>query len=342
MKFIKDQADQVTFQRRRPTDSLRWNGQKGTVLVGLLAFLAITLYATVSSYAANWAGMGSGMNGGVYALTLDGVGNLYAGGDFTNAGGVAANRIAKWDGNSWTNLGSGIDGYVWALEFDGSGNLYACGMFSHAGGVSANSVAKWNGSGWTNLGSGMDSFVVTVLSLACDGSGNLYACGAFTHAGGVAANRIAKWNGSAWLALGSGLGDYGYSLAVTGTYVYAGGQFTNAGGVAANHVAEWNDLWAEAVDAGGGWESLSWFGRFLDDENGWIYHAELGWMYSVGTSTDSIWLWSPARHWLWTSDSLFPFLWSNDLQAWLWYCVGSANGSSGWFYNFGAHQWQWL
>jgi len=32
---------------------------------------------------------------------------LYAGGDFTTAGGVAANRIAKWNGSSWSQLGSG-------------------------------------------------------------------------------------------------------------------------------------------------------------------------------------------------------------------------------------------
>ena len=33
--------------------------------------------------------------------------DVYAGGDFT-AGGVNANRIAKWDGTSWSALGTGI------------------------------------------------------------------------------------------------------------------------------------------------------------------------------------------------------------------------------------------
>ena len=35
-----------------------------------------------------WSALGSGMNGAVYALAVDGAGNLYAGGEFTTAGGV--------------------------------------------------------------------------------------------------------------------------------------------------------------------------------------------------------------------------------------------------------------
>ena len=43
------------------------------------------------------------------ALAVSGT-NLYAGGDFTTAGGVPANHIAKWNGSAWSALGSGIDG----------------------------------------------------------------------------------------------------------------------------------------------------------------------------------------------------------------------------------------
>ena len=41
--------------------------------------------------------------------------DLYAGGGFTTAGGVAANRIAKWNGSAWSALGSGMNGAVYAL-----------------------------------------------------------------------------------------------------------------------------------------------------------------------------------------------------------------------------------
>jgi len=42
-----------------------------------------------------WSPLGTGMNDAVYVLAVSN-GAVYAGGYFTTAGGVAANRIAKW------------------------------------------------------------------------------------------------------------------------------------------------------------------------------------------------------------------------------------------------------
>ena len=63
------------------------------------------------------------MNSDVFALAVSGT-NLYAGGDFTRAGGLTANYIAKWNGSAWSALGSGMDGDVYALAMSGS-TLYA-------------------------------------------------------------------------------------------------------------------------------------------------------------------------------------------------------------------------
>jgi hypothetical protein len=66
---------------------------------------------------------------------------LYAGGDFTSAGGVPVNNIARWNGASWSDVGGGVtgdaDAAVNALTVldDGSGPaLYAGGWFTNAGG----------------------------------------------------------------------------------------------------------------------------------------------------------------------------------------------------------------
>ena len=70
----------------------------------------------------------------VCALAVSGS-DLYAGGEFTTAGGSAANRIAKWNGSAWSALGSGMGGdypYVYALAVSGS-DLYAGGEFTHGG-----------------------------------------------------------------------------------------------------------------------------------------------------------------------------------------------------------------
>src|SRR5262249_44912063 len=59
---------------------------------------------------------------------------LYAGGSFTSAGGVAANRIAKWDGSSWSALGTGMNNSsvdALAVHDDGTGPaLFAGGGFT--------------------------------------------------------------------------------------------------------------------------------------------------------------------------------------------------------------------
>ena len=44
------------------------------------------------------------------ALAVDSVGDVYIGGGFTTAGGVAASRIAKWNGSTYSALGSGSPG----------------------------------------------------------------------------------------------------------------------------------------------------------------------------------------------------------------------------------------
>ena len=86
------------------------------------------------------------MNHWVHALTVYN-GELIAGGEFTNAGGVPANYIAKWNGISWSPLGSGTNAEVDALTVF-NGELIAGGRFTNAGGVDVNFIAKWNGTSW--------------------------------------------------------------------------------------------------------------------------------------------------------------------------------------------------
>ena len=175
------------------------------------------------------------MDSTVYTLAVDSLGNLYAGGDFSNAEEVSANYIAQWNGSAWSALGAGVDSTVYTLAVDGSGNLYAGGDFSNAGGASANHIAQWNGSAWSPLGSGMDQ---PVCALAVDGSGNLFAGGFFLNAGGTSANFIAQWNGSSWSPLGSGMDGRVAALALDSTnHLFVGGYFNYAGLVRSPFIA---------------------------------------------------------------------------------------------------------
>jgi Rax2 C-terminal beta propeller domain len=205
----------------------------------------------------NWISMGGlpGTDLRVYAAVVDGSNNLYLGGDFTIAGDVFANRIAKWNGNSWSALGSGVNGSVWALTVSG-GDLYVGGSFTTAGGSPANGIAKWNGSGWSEVGWGLDG---SAYAFAVSG-GDLYVGGFFTtltNVGGgtVGANRIAKWDGSSWSAVGWGVNGSVNAVAVSGSDLYLGGLFTtatNSGGatVTANRIAKWNGSNWSALGSG--------------------------------------------------------------------------------------------
>src|ERR1043166_1807861 len=215
---------------------------------------------------ANWTSVGSGVDNLVWVLTVSGT-NVYAGGDFTMAGGGPAKRIAKWDGSGWTPLGSGTDFRVASLAVLGS-DLYAGGYFTNAGGTQVNYIAKWNGSGWAALGGGLGAVSLTAPSVNTLGvlGTDLYAGGYFmtaTNTGGAVVTTffMAKWNGSSWSPVGLGMGadagqhPYAYAMATLGTNLYVGGGFvraTNSGGapVTVNRIAKWDGTTWSALGSG--------------------------------------------------------------------------------------------
>ena len=88
-----------------------------------------------------WNALGQGMDGVVKALTPFGT-TLAAGGQFTHAQDVVANRVAQWDGLNWQALGTGMDNDVHALAVLGT-DLVAGGAFASADGSPASFIARW-------------------------------------------------------------------------------------------------------------------------------------------------------------------------------------------------------
>ncbi len=89
----------------------------------------------------SWTSLPS-VNNGIFALKSH-EGGLFVGGLFTEAGGVVASSVARWDGTRWSPMGSGCD---WAVLGFGSwkGELYVGGEFNLAGGRSADGLARWD------------------------------------------------------------------------------------------------------------------------------------------------------------------------------------------------------
>lgn len=188
-------------------------------IIMIKCIMIFILLIPVTFYSQNWLPLGSGMNSQVTALTVYN-GELIAGGDFTMAGGVPVNSIAKWNGTSWSPLGSGIIGVVNALTVYNN-ELIAGGHFFTAGAVDASCIAKWNGASWSPLGTGVN-YYVTCLTV----HGNeLVAGGAFSIAGGVPASAIAHWNGNSWGAYGSGMPNIVNGAASVNDSLFLGGNF---------------------------------------------------------------------------------------------------------------------
>jgi len=104
--------------------------------------------AYISGFAGyDWISVGNGLNGTVHTLLVDN-NKLYAGGEFTSAGSVAAGRVAVYDIGlgQWQALGS-LDSTVRALAFY-KGELYAAGDFTGF-------LAKWNDTAWQDVSQGM-------------------------------------------------------------------------------------------------------------------------------------------------------------------------------------------
>jgi hypothetical protein len=226
----------------------------------------------------SWSEVGGGLNGQVLALEVfdDGLGGgprLYAGGEFTQAGGSSMSGIARWNGITWSPVGAGMTqsggNYVAELLAYPGGDLggpslFVGGKFSIIGGVFVSNLARWNGSTWSSVGGslgGGPAGTSTVNALALvesDGSlpGGLYAGGFFSLAGPVSAKNIARWNGTSWSALGTGVGSTVGAIcafddgAGSGQSLYVGGFFLSAGGISANNLARWDG--AAWSDVGGG------------------------------------------------------------------------------------------
>jgi len=186
-----------------------------------------------------WSTLGSGLNGVCNALTVDSAGNLIAGGDFTTAGGITVNRIARWNGTTWSAFGTGFDASCRALAVHSNGDIFAGGDFLTANGVTVNRIARWNGSTWVALGTGL-SGICRALGIHTDGS--VYVGGDFATANGVTVNCITRWNGTTFVAFAGGLYNGAcHTLAIASNGIlYIGGTFTNVNGLSRLYLARWS------------------------------------------------------------------------------------------------------
>ena len=209
-------------------------GQAGGAPAGNVA-----RYDTTQIGNAGWSILGSGVNSTVFALAP--IGNrLYVGGQFTQAGGAPANRIAVYttteEGDAgWSALGSGTNNSVFTLQAIGD-KLYVGGNFVNAGGSPADNVAAFDttqdgDAGWSALGTTVDGGFIGVSALAAIGT-DLYAAESSVLARDkrVAVYDTTRGGNGDWVVVGTTDGTGARTLAPMNDRLLVGGSFSRAGG----------------------------------------------------------------------------------------------------------------
>lgn len=200
-------------------------------------------------------------------------GELYAGGLFTEVGGVNTSYLARWNGAQWHSVANLIS-YMAAdglyakdtalfigdggrVRFGNRNNLfnltgassssfnstvYSMAHFQetlYAGGSFSSPFAhdtKWNGFAYEPLTSGCNA----QISVPAPFVDHLFIGGNFLTAGDSFVHRTALWDGTAWNRMGNGVNGDVYVHCMFRDTLYIGGEFTQANGLPASRVAKWN------------------------------------------------------------------------------------------------------
>lgn len=255
------------------------------VISGSLAALAAANAAAQCQ--PEWSGIAGGADWevrGLAAVDEDGDGPLgealFAGGGFSELGGIESFIIARWDGWEASTVGAGLSADQFGLAhlsvapaghpLIGPG-LIAAGELDFAGGIPVNQIARWLSPDWHDVGGGVESehpniwpYVFdTYAFFDEDGDGpkkpSLYVGGKFAFAGVEPAQSLARWDGQAWTPInGLGYGDDQrptvHALAVyddgRGPAMYAAGSFYYADEDYALNIARWDGSTWESVGIG--------------------------------------------------------------------------------------------
>ena len=94
-------------------------------------------------------------------------------------------------------------------------------------------------------------------------------------------------------------------------------------------------LWLAGAQSTGSadsnWFTSTWFGSLYLGSKSWIYHSELGWLYTFSDGAGNLWLWHEDKGWCWTAKDIYPWLYRNKTAGWIYFLKTS--GGKAYFFN---------
>lgn len=156
-------------------------------------------------YQGSWHPLQTGLNGDVLAMAMGKDGNLYIGGEFTNATGSGGNYLCYWDGTNFNKLSDDeLSSKVESIIIDDDGSIIVAGEFLLAGGVAkASRIARFANGRWYPIGNGVAPYFTGGRVLK-GRKGNIYISALYAEYIDEDRNldQSAMWNGEGWFSIG--------------------------------------------------------------------------------------------------------------------------------------------
>ena len=199
--------------------------------------------------------IGSGPDGAVNALALQGDGGILIAGSFTNFNGTPRPGLAGVTAGGSLDLsfnpGSGADGEVSFVAWQTNGQVIIQGDFTTFNGTPRLGLARLNADGSLDLNFDPGNRAANVSVLACQPDGKVVFSGSFTSLDGFAVTNLARLNADGSLdtnfcavaGLNYGLNPQAHADSIslqTDGKILLSGLFTSVNGVALSHIARLN------------------------------------------------------------------------------------------------------
>jgi len=96
---------------------------------------------------------------------------------------------------------------------------------------------------------------------------------------------------------------------------------------------------AKKVEGAEGWWESSWLGAFYEaEQNGWVLHADMGWLFLVpDTMKEGMWFWKEGLAWIWTDSATYPYFFSQNFNGWVFFFGSDENHTL--FYDYQHQNW---